>query len=123
MMITPDELCEKLGKPKGYFDCLLRRGASELIALPADGVEIGMVFQVVDLLEYEWGVQEEIVENFIFGHWLIKVQRPRQQLYSTQLAATGLAVQLYRNEIKEIEAKIKALEDFSGDDHPDSAEN
>lgn len=121
------------------------RGASgleELIALhgapkTADGVEIKigmMAFLVVDLSEYEgpseWGVQEKVVENFdfIFNHWLIKVQRRGptlggQQLYSTQLAATGLAVQLYRNEIKEIEAKIKALGDFSGDDHPDSAEN
>lgn len=84
-------------------------------------IKLGMeVFTVIDLNDdyegdSEYAVTTDVIENFdyIFNHWMIKVQRrgliPSNRLYSTQLAATGYAVSLYRGEINEIEAKINAL--------------
>ena len=87
--------------------------------MTGDGVQIrkGMkVFTVVSEYEGpdEWTIQEQKVEDFdwIFNHWVIKVLLglyPSNHLYATRLAATGRAIELYREQIKEIEGKINAL--------------
>jgi hypothetical protein len=90
--------------------------------MTGDGVQIkkGMkVFTVVDANPYEgpdeWLVEEREVEDFdwIFNHWVIKVHRyglkPFNSLYATRLAATQRAIELYREQIKEIEGKINEL--------------
>lgn len=76
---------------------------------------------------------EGLVENFdfIFNHWVVKLEkvellRPANRLYSTQLAATERAVEYYRQRIRVIEAKITQLrgyEEGPSDDHPDAMEN